>query len=451
MARILIFMLFAAAPVFAQQHFSGINTSSRTGIINGGTNPAEFANVSSRYTINVIAPSVVASSNKVGFNDIVNGEDLGDKIFEGEENANFKVDAEIVGPGLAYKYDKWTFALTTRGNARLDVLEVDTNIGDAIIDAGVTSVFEGTTTISNDANQRLNGTTWGEIALSAARNLYDDESHSFNVGATFKILFPGSYANFGADQFTGTITTTGGSSYLYNTSARINIAYSGNLGDDFTDAGDYFSSLFGKLNGMAADIGVNYRLKDNLGGEGYRLNAGVSIRNIGSMTFKSSNNSSTNYLLNIPGQTPEAGLDLSLFENATSLREVEQILLNSGFLNRTENRSADFTVSLPTLLILYADVRIVPDFYVTGYTQRKVKKDYENTQIANEDVTSITPRYVRGNIEAFVPFSFNEVSGFSAGFGFRAYGFFVGSSSLFTSFSKDSNLADVYIGYGFSL
>src|SRR5690606_3256810 len=290
------------------------------------------------------------------------------------------------------KYDKWTFALTTRGNARLDVLEVDTNIGDAIIDAGVTSVFEGTTTISNDANQRLNGTTWGEIALSAARNLYDDESHSFNVGATFKILFPGSYANFGADQFTGTITTTGGSSYLYNTSARINIAYSGNLGDDFTDAGDYFSSLFGKLNGMAADIGVNYRLKDNLGGEGYRLNAGVSIRNIGSMTFKSSNNSSTNYLLNIPGQTPEAGLDLSLFENATSLREVEQILLNSGFLNRTENRSADFTVSLPTLLILYADVRIVPDFYVTGYTQRKVKKDYENTQIANEDVTSITPR-----------------------------------------------------------
>ncbi len=444
---IAILILFFGFSGFAQQHFSGINTSSRTGIINGGINPAEFANIRSKYEINIIAPSVVASSNKVGFNDLVGGEDLGDKIFEGSENANFKIDGEIVGPGIVYKYEQWAFAFSTRAHARIDIVEVDTNIGDAIANAGLNSIL-GSTTISNDANQRLNGTTWGEIGLSAARNFLDDEEHSFGAGITLKILFPGSYANFGADRFTGTINNNLGVATMTDTQANLNIAYSGNLGDDFTDAGDYFSSMFGKLNGLAADIGVNYRMKDNSGNGGYRLNAGLSVRNIGSMTFKSSNNSSTNYLLSIQGTD---ALNLNQFENVTSLKEIEEILLQSGFLSRTDNNRTDFKVALPTLLIAYADVRVIPDFFVTGYLQQKMKKDEENDQIANENVVSLTPRYLFGSLEAFVPLSINEISGFSAGAGFRAYGFFVGSSSLFTALINNSNQADVYIGYGFSL
>ncbi len=443
---VIIFTMFAFV-VNAQQHFAGINTSSRTGIINGGINPAEFANIDTKYEINIIAPSVVASSNKVGFSDLVGGDDIGDKIFEGDENANLKFDGEIVGPGIVYKYNEWAFAFSTRAYARLDVVEVDTNIGDAIVNAGVNSIL-GSTTISSDANQRLNGTTWGEIGLSVARNLYDDDEHSISAGATLKILFPGSYANFGADEFTGTINNNLGVATMTDTQANLNIAYSGNLGDDFTDTGDYFSSMFGKLGGLAADIGVNYRLKDNSGSGGYRLNAGLSIRNLGSMTFKSSNNSSTNYLLSIQGTE---SLNLNQFEDVTSLEEIEEILLESGYLSRTENNSTDFKVTLPTLFIAFADIRIIPDLFVTAYTQQKMKKDEDNAQIANENVFSLTPRYLFGNLEAMIPLSINEISGFSAGAGFRAYGFFIGSSSLFTAMIGDSNQADVYIGYGFSL
>lgn len=37
-----------------------------------------------------------------------------------------------------------------------------------------------------------------------------------------QILFPGSYANIGADQFSGTIIQTGGQGYLTNTLANVN-------------------------------------------------------------------------------------------------------------------------------------------------------------------------------------------------------------------------------------
>lgn len=443
-----LFLLLMVIPLTAtaQQHFSGMTTSSRTGMLNGGINPAEFANVPYKYTIHIISPSFVASSNKVGLRDFMNGEDIGDALFEGSDNTDLKIDGEIAGPGIAYRFNKWTAALSTRAFARLDVLDVDPGIGDAIVNGNTAGLVQSTL-IANDANQRLNGTTWGEVALSLARTIYDTEKSSFSAGVTLKLLFPGSYANFGASEFSGTVTTGGGSSFLTDAEANVNIAYSGNLGEDFTDVNDYFSSLYGSLNGVAADIGVNYRLKDTAGNYGYKLNAGMSLRNIGSMTFKDSNNSSSNYKLTIQGSE---SLNLNQFEDVSSLKEIEQVLLESGYLNR-QNGARDFKVTLPTLFIAYADVRIIPDVFLTGYSQWKVQKDRENDQIANENVVSFIPRYARKNVEAFLPLSFNEVSGFSAGFGFRAFGFFLGSSSAFTALSNDSKHADLYFGYGFSL
>ncbi|RZJ31580.1 MAG: hypothetical protein EOO48_01675 [Flavobacterium sp.] len=442
----LAFGLLAFASVNAQQHFAGINTSSRTGIVNGDMNPAEFANIQTTFEINVIAPSILASNNKIAFSDLMGGSDLEEKLFSGNDAVNLRIDGQILGPGLAYKYEKWVFAFTTKAYAKLDLVDVDPNIGDAVANGGINSVVNFTT-LNNDNNQRLSGTAWGEVGLSAARNFYDDGVHSFSGGATLKILFPGSYANFGANNFHGTINYALGDVELTDASANVNIAYSGNLGENFSGFGDYMSSLFGSPNGVAADIGVNYRWKDNEEGR-YKVNAGLSIKNMGSMKFKSSNNSSTNYVLEIPqGQS----LNLNQFQDVNSLEEIEQILLNSGYLNRTQNNATDFKVALPTMLNLYADVKVVPDLYVTFFTQQKMKKNDENTQITNENVTSLTPRYLLNNLEFYAPLSINEISGFSAGLGFRAYGFYIGSSSAITALVSDSKQGDIYLGYSFGL
>ena len=430
----------------AQQHFAGINTSAHTSIVNGSLNPAEFANITSIYGVNILGISVNASSNKIGFSDLINGNEIERLIFSGSESANLRFDGELLGPGFSYKVNKWTFALTTKAYAKLDLVEIDVNIGDAIANAGINSLF-GSTVVANNSNQRLTGTTWGEVGFAAGTNLFEDDKSKFNAGATLKLLFPGSYANFGADRFSGNINNTLGNGTLTEAQANLNIAYSGNLGEDFSNFSDYSSSLFGRLNGFAVDLGVNYLLKDEEPGR-YKLNSGLAVRNIGGMTFKSANNSSTNYNLSIQGSE---SLGLNQFENVTSIQEVEAILLDSGYLDKDQNESTDFKVKLPTVISVYADVKIIPDLYITAYTQQKLNKNNANDQIGTENVISLIPRYLLNKLEFFMPLASNEISGFTAGIGFRAYGFYIGSASIISALIADTNQADAFIGYSFGL
>ena len=427
----------------AQDHFSGINTSKRIGILNAGINPAELSNLNSKYEINVFSASINASNNKVGFEDLINSNNIEDLIFTGSDPVNMRIDSEIYGPGFAMKVNKWAFAFTTKAYAKLSVIDVDPQLGQAI-NNGTLNTFLTSTSLNNDYNQRINGTTYGEVGFSIARNLYNNEKHKFNTGITLKLLFPGSYANFGADKFKGEIRTFGGDAFLNNADAKVNFAYSGSLANDFTNSNDYLQSLFGPLNGVAADIGFNYQLKDSTG---YKLNAGVSIRNIGGMTFKDNNNQSTNYTLRIESTFDKPnGLNLNQFQNVTNFKEVETILLNEGYLTKLEGNK-NFKVSLPTVFTAYADIKVVSKFFVAVYTQQKLKNDKQNDQITTQNVFSVTPRIYFKNYELFSSWAANEISGTTGGFGFRIYGFYLGSSSIVTALINNSKQADVFIGY----
>ncbi|MDD5150202.1 MAG: DUF5723 family protein [Flavobacterium sp.] len=432
----------------AQDHFSGMKTSRRVGILNADINPAELSNLSSKYEVNFFSLSFNISNNKVGFSDIVNGNNIEDLIFKGNEPVNMRIDAEIFGPGFAMKINKWSLGLTTKGYAQLNLVDVDPNLGDAI-NSGINNIIPGSTTIiNNDNNQRLNGTSWGEVGFSAARNLFENEKHKLNAGATIKLLFPDSYTNLGLDKFQGTINTLATEAYLNNTQANLNIAYSENLSGSNTNFSDYSKSIFGNLNGFAVDLGLNYRLKDK---DDYKINAGLSVRNIGAMTFKNTGNSSTNYNLKIqPTIANPNGLALSQFQNIGSLSDVETILQNDGYLTKTESNT-DFKVNLPTILSLYADVKVYSKFYLTLYTQQKLRDNGENNQIITQNVISITPRYSLKNFEVYSAWANNEISGTTGGLGFRAYGFYLGSSSIVTALVSDTKQADFYIGYRLGL
>lgn len=441
----LLFILscIATTSCFAQDHFSGINTSSRVGILNTNINPAEFANLSKKFEINIYGLSFNVANNKVGFSDLTSDTNLEDLIFKGDGPVNMRFDGQIIGPSVAVKWMKWGFGLTTKANVKFDLVDIDSNIGDAITNSG--SNIIGSTIINNNYNQRMNGTSWGEVGLSAARTVFENEKHRFNAGITFKFLFPGSYANLGLDKFQGTIDNLG-NVYLNNTTANLNIAYSGNLANSFTNADDYTKSVFGGLNGVATDIGVNYQWK-KANDKKYKINAGVSLRNIGSMTFKDDNNLSTNYELNIPdGTLAEPGLDLSTFEDIESIQDVETILQDSGYLT-TVKSNKDFKVKLPTVFTAYADVKLIAKLSVTLFTQQKLNSDNGNDQITTQNIVSITPRINLGFFEAYLPVSNNEISGTNVGFGFRLGGFYLGSGSIITTALNDSKQADIYTGF----
>jgi len=440
---IVTFGLLIGFGVFAQDHFSGISTSNRVGILNGDLNPAEFSNLSKKIEVNIYGLSFNVSNNKIGFKDLTSDTNLEDLIFRGTEPVNMRIDGQILGPSFAMKWMKWGFGVTTKANIKFDVINVDPAIGNAIYN---NDLVLNTTLLNKPGNQRLAGTSYGEVGLSAARTIFENDKHRFDAGITLKFLFPGSYSNFGLRNLSGTITESGGSSFLTTDQpASLNIAYSGGLADSFSNFNDYTKSIFGGLNGVATDIGFTYQWKD--GKSKYKIKGGMAIRNIGSMTFKDNNNYSTNYTLNIPANNP---LDLSQFNNIDNLSDVEDILTTNGYLVNQPRNNTNFKVNLPTLFTLYGDFKIVPKVYVTGYLQQKMKKDTGDNQITALNIISVTPRVNLGFFEGYIPISNNDVAGTNVGIGFRLGGFYIGSSSIFTALTSDSKQADIYTGFRFA-
>lgn len=444
-SSLLIIASLFCSGIYAQEHYAGINTSKRVGILNTVINPAEFANLSNDHEIHAFSVSANVANNKLTFGEILSGNNFESLIFAGDEPTNLRADIDILGPSFAMKVDKWAFGITSSAKIRANMVDVNVDLANAVTNSGIEALF-GTYDISTGYNQRATATSWGEIGFSAARELFDDEEHRFTGGATFKLLFPGSYANMAASNFEGRVENVAGNVDLVNASAMVNIAYSGSLAGDYNDNSNFTRFFAGGLNGFATDLGVNYQWKDMEDG-GYRLNAGISVRNIGSMTFKDDNNISRTYDLNVDGIER---FDLNQFENANSIEEIQQIIENSGYVNINETQR-NFRVNLPTVFSVYADVKLHNNWHATGFIQQKVNEDNDNQQIAVQNLITVTPRYTTGFFEAFAPLSHNEISGFTAGIGARVGGFFIGSGSVLSAVFGNTEQADAFIGfrYGF--
>jgi hypothetical protein len=430
---------------YSQDHFSGITTSKRVGVLNIGLNPSELANLKNHFEVQLFSTSLNSSNNKIGFSDIVKGNNLENILFKGTDPVNFNIDSEIIGPGFAIKLLNWGFAISSKGYIKGNVIDVDPNLGSALTNGVLSSVNSGTALISSNSNQRMNATTWGEIGFSAAHKIFENKNNKFNAGVTFKLLFPGAYANVGLDKFQGRITNNLGNLVLTNATANLNIAYSGNLGNDFTNVNDYTSSVYGKLQGVATDIGFDYQLLDQ--NKNYKIKIGASLKNIGSMTFKSTSNYSTNYTLSIQGTQ---SLNLNQFQNSNGINDIETTLINSGFLNKSP-QNTDFNVKLPTTFNLYTDIKILSKLSVTLFTQQKINSNSNNDQIMSQNIISITPRVSLGIFETYLPIAKNEISGTTGGFGFRLGGFFLGSNSILTAITSDTKQVDFYTGFRFGI
>ena len=213
----LVYLLLISTFVgFSQDHFTGLSTSSRVGILNTYLNPAEILNMSNKFEIDGLGMSVSVSNNKIGYSDLFSDTNLESALFKGSDPVNMTIDAEIHAIGFAMKFKNWGFGITTTARGKMDVVDVDPKLGDALSNSGGNSLI-GNSIINSNYNQRLNGTTWGEVGFTVARSIKNTEKYKLNLGATFKLLFPGSYTNMGLDKFNGTITNTGTQLYLTNT------------------------------------------------------------------------------------------------------------------------------------------------------------------------------------------------------------------------------------------
>ncbi|NHM02182.1 hypothetical protein [Flavobacterium difficile] len=443
-----LIFLFSTSEIFSQEHLLGITTSSRGGLLNGFNNPAELSNMNMKFDVNLFNTSVNFSNNKLSFNDLLDGTNLEDKFFSGTEAANVRVDALVIGPGIAFKNGNWTYAISTLANIKANIINVDTKLGDAIQNGALSNLISQTT-LSSLENQRLNAATWGEIDFSLSRKLIDIARHQVNAGATVKLLFPSAYANFSASNLQGTIQNNLGDIQLANASAQVNLAYSGFLGNDFNDTSNYANFFKQGINGVAFDIGGTYRFKEANSNK-YIISAGLAVKNIGGMSYKDDTNTSIDYNLSV-GNSPT--LDLNQFESANSLTEIETILAqpqNAQFFQKTKTNEA-FKVKLPTTINAYADFKVTSKFYATASINQKVTDDSESDVTTTQNTYSIIPRLIFGQFEMFAPQTSNEISGFTSGFGMKIYGFYLGSSSIVTAALNNSKQADIYLGFRFGI
>lgn len=429
---------------FSQEHFSGISTSKRVGILNGHINPSEFANLSSKYEVQLFMLSINVSNNKLGFSDLSGGDNFDKKIFDGKGNVNFDLSAAILGPSFGMRYKKWGFGISTKAFVKASIIDLDTDLGNALLNNEVSSIASVSNIFSKD-NQRINATTWGEVGLSVARNVYSTEKHQVNAGVTLKLLFPGSYANVGLNNFKGDINDNLLDLRLTNANSTLNIAYSGNFGSSFGDTSDYTKSVFGKLNGVATDIGADYQLLNE--DKTYKLKVGASIRNIGSMTFSGNDNVSEKYALNIPNGDP--GLNLNEFNDVQGLEDIKTVLLQHPEYFTSKSTTDEFKVKLPTVFNLYADYNIIKRVSVTAFLQQKMGDKNADDQISSQNMFTVTPRVTFGAFEAFLPIGNNEIAGGTLGLGLRIGGFFLGSNSILSAVTSDSKQADAYFGFRF--
>lgn len=441
---IVLTLALLSVNAYSQEYFSSIATSNRVGILNGTVNPSEFANLNSKFEVQLFNFSVNMSNNKVGFNDLVKGDDIESLIFDGKDAVNFDINTAIFGPSFAMRQGKWGFGISSKAFIKASIIDLDSDLGNALINDNLNSPT-GIASILSSNNQRVSATTWGEVGFSVARTVFQTEKHQINAGVTLKLLFPGSYANLGLNNFDGKLVDNVNGLILTDTDATLNIAYSGNFGSSFTDTSDYFKSVFGGLDGMASDIGVDYQwLNEN---KKYKLKVGASIKNMGSMSFSGSDNLSQNYKLVIPESSP--GLNLNEFSNADGLEDIEQVLKDHTEYFTKTSSTDDFKVKLPTVFNFYADYKIISMLSVTAFIQQKMGDDNADNQISTQNMFSVTPRVTFGAFEAFLPIGNNEIAGGTLGFGFRLGGFFLGSNSILSAVTSDSKQADAYFGFRF--
>lgn len=433
--------------IFSQEHFSGISTSKRGGLLSAANNPAELTNMITKFEVNVFNFSIAMANNKLSFSDLTSSDNLEDKIFEGNDPVNLRIDAQLYGPAFAFKKGKWAFGINSSAYVKANVVNVDPNLGEAISNGNLSNLLTQTNLSSND-NQRLNATTWGELSFNVARNIVDLPKHKISVGSNIRLLFPGAYANFSATNLNATLVNNFGDISLINATANVNISYAGVLANNYNDQSNYNEFFSQGINGFAADFGFNYRLKDETDANSYKLNAGLSVKNLGSMTFKSDNNLSKNYILDVSGLE---SLDLNQFENVESMAEIEAILsdpANSSYFQTTSS-TGDVKVKLPTVINAYADLRLSKKWFLTGSINQKVSDDTESDITTTQNSYTLIPRFSAKWFEAFAPLSSNEISGFNSGIGFRLSGFFIGSNSIISALASNGKQADLFLGMRF--
>ncbi|EKB50417.1 hypothetical protein [Cecembia lonarensis] len=435
---IIVFSLLSSNFLFAQNSFIGIQNSHRKSMHSILMNPAEIGNLGKKVEVNFFSVQGSVSNNILSFQDVINNpDDILDFTFQRANGpVNLRTNVEIVGPSVGFKWKRWGFGITSQSFASGHIIDLDPKLGESISSERLENSFN-TFGINSPYNQRINLSGWTELGFTAGLEIFQLAAHSISVGSTFKLLFPYFYTNVGLDRINGTLIQENDEFYLTNTIGSAYFSYSNDLVDNnnLTFSASPFN--FSNLNGLGLDLGANYKWQDQ---NVTKINAGLTIRNIGGMTL-GANQTNTTYNVNIPGNER-----FRLDNLGGNLDDIERQIVESGYF-ALERQEEGLRAALPTLIAAYGEIRLSKLFYLSLYGQQKFGSTNRDEQLIAQNLLAITPRLMLGNFEIYSPWISYEVAGITGGLGLRFGGLFIGSHSVLTGLISDTKQADIHAGF----
>jgi hypothetical protein len=429
------------------QNFPGYNTSNYSGVNGVFFNPANVAGSKFKWNVNLLGLNAGVANNNASFslkNIASTFDDDVDSLLFGDSKKNTSGLVNLDIQGLSFMFDvskKSSIAFTSRVRVMANIADLDGQFIQSINDNLSSSTFP--LTLQSNRNQRVIVNGWTDWGITFGHTFLDKGPHFFKAGVTAKYLAgaTNNYANI--DNLNGTLDDNVlGDVYLTNATGKVTI---GVAGIDFSDDdADFTDAVNFKSSGVGADLGFVYEYRPG-NKDAYKFKAGVAVLDIGSVKYTPDPDQSGSYTINVPQGAQWYPKDL----DGKSLSEIKDYLDASPYFTNNGSSSTSYKVSLPTTLQLNIDYAAAKNFFVNLGGQINLVPNNNAYSSFYYNSFMLTPRFENKVFGVYLPLSYNELSGFNAGFSFRVGPVFFGSGAIINAAMDKSKQADFYFGVRF--
>jgi outer membrane protein OmpA-like peptidoglycan-associated protein len=444
--KLLFLLVFASAFMANAQSYMGYFPDNYAGVQGVLFNPASIVDSRFKTDINLFSTSSSLNNDFYGLSLFDLSKSSYDANKDGvrtpSKNNGAISYSDVMGPSFMFNIaPKHAIAIFTRARAVVNATDINgelyNQLKDGLDDASSFNI--------NVGSPNMVGHTWGEVGASYAAVLWQSKQHFLKGGLTAKYLIGGlnSYAK-GSNVTSAFVQTNNPLSSYLATTGTLTI---GSSQDIIVGNEDYKFDT--NSTGFGGDIGFIYEWRPDYASydlnnakavdnnfkdlNKYKLRFGLSITDIGSITYKNSRED----LYNINGVVSRQDIDDA--DNLGDFLELHYGTPVTVYKNIKAN--------LPTVMHVDADWNMYKKFYLNlnGNVSLVEKSAMGKTSSANTYI--LTPRYETKWFTFSLPVNYMEYSGMQVGTGLRFGPLFVGSSSVITNWlSKESKGADVYFG-----
>jgi hypothetical protein len=437
MKNLLLFIFMCILSHTTKAQSFGVEADNYSGVYGVVFNPANVTDSRLKADINLFSSDVFLGNDYVGITLSNITKALKDDFkFQTDlerlptERNDFLAQVNILGPSFMFNLTKKSsIAFTTRVRSLININNINGELLENVLDQ-----FESeANTDFNFDMKSLNTTShvWGEVGVTYGRVLLDKNQNFIKGGATLKYILGAGIAQGNANNLSGNynvnqdlLTTTG------------DFSYSNTVDDDKKYSFNDLSS------GVGADIGIVYEWRPKFneldkkqnnykGLHKYKLKIGVSVTDIGSVTYKDV--TTTIYDLNASVSPNSSDND---FEDE----------LDTNYSNT--KAVSDIKVKLPTTVRINADYSFSKKIFTSLNYTHSLNTSEEYFANRTPNIFSVTPRYESRAISVYLPINFSEFKGTSFGFGVRLGIFMIGSGTLISNLisNDDAKSLNIYTG-----